>query len=214
MATKKIIYVAHDIEKTGCQLIKHPIISVGFFVGDEHGKKITARKFNIAVNWYKEKNDKVIDYGDFEQRCVDTFWLKLDKNIINSCLLNPDPQPAQKVWVDIAKFLDELEEVFPETEYNIKFLTDNASFDTASIDYALEKYCNRRPMRYSSTGKYRSIICVDDMFEMLETSIQNDIYKCINKLVTHDHDPINDAYFIYLLYIHTLKFKPIQCIYS
>lgn len=200
------VFVAIDIEKTGSYLIQNPIISVGFFIGDIEGKTISSHKFNIAVRWpiYINDDSEIESYGDFERRCWVEFWSKLDKKILNKCLQNPTPEKPEIVWQNISRFLNELEEKYPDKK--IKFLTDNASFDIASIDYALEKYCGRAPMRYSSTGKYRSVISADDMFDMLPNLIQDKYKKEIDEIVIHDHDPVHDAQFIYLQYVYAMRY--------
>lgn len=207
------ILVAHDIEKTGSNLISNPIISVGFYIGDLYGNHISSHKFNIKVNWPDIVDNVVKDYGDFEPRCWNEFWSKLDIDIIESCLDNPAPLPAKDAWIAIAKFIDELEIRFPEDRYKIKFLSDNASFDTASIDYALEKYANRSPMRYSSTGEYRSVISADDMFEMLSPRKIKYANKYIDSRVKHDHDPVNDAHHMYLQYVKAIELKDVSDCY-
>jgi hypothetical protein len=209
MASKKVILVAHDIEKTGSFIIANPIISVGFFVGDDQGNTLLTRKFNIQVKWptyvYNGDNKEKMLYNDFEPRCWDEFWSKLDPAIKDRCLV--DAKPAQEAWFEVSKFLDELEILYPEDTHKIVFVTDNASFDTASIDYALEKYCQRAPMRYSSKGKYRSVKSGDDMYDMMPDERKHEAKERIDKLVKHDHDPVNDAHFIYLQYVEALKYQ-------
>lgn len=193
----KLICVAVDIEKSGC-MFKYPIVSIGFVVG--HKKEIYEKKrFNIQVNWEKESNG-----GDFEDRCYDEFWSKQPQNIIDECIDNA--LSAEQQYPLLAEWINQLETTYPSPEYKISFLTDNASFDIASIDYGLEKYLNRKPMRYSSTGKYRSIISADDMLYMLNDENKKKAYFEINKDVVHDHNPVNDAHFVYLQYYYALLF--------
>jgi hypothetical protein len=113
----------------------------------------------------------------------------------------------EDAWFFIEKWINSLEIKYPSSENKICFLTDNASFDVASIDYCLEKYCNRSPMRYSSDGKYRSVYSADDMLSVLSKSDQSIVYELIKKDVEHDHNPVNDAHHIYLQYYYTLKFS-------
>lgn len=189
-------FVSVDIEKTGSFLIQNPVISVGFFVGDDQGNKLLTKKFNMQVKFPVKD-----DYGDFEPRCWDEFWSKLDQKIIEASTENAQPQ--ETAWKAVNAFLDELEAKYDK----IKFLTDNASFDIASIDYNLEKYCKRAPMRYNSKGKYRSVISADDMLDMLPEKELKLAYEYINANSKHDHDPVNDAHNIYLQYIQAIKYK-------
>lgn len=134
-------------------------------------------------------------------RCWDNFWSSLNDEIKDKNLV--DIHDFKSGWMKVKNWLESLESKYK----NIKFLTDNASFDTASIDYALEKYCDRMPMRYSSKNEYRSVISADDMFDMLPIDKQKQAYEEIKQKVKHDHDPINDSHYIYLLYIYAQKMK-------
>jgi hypothetical protein len=189
-------YVAHDIEKTGSFLIQNPVISVGFYIGDENGNELEKKRFNMEVNW-----PETDDYKDFEPRCWNEFWLKQDKSIIDDCKIDAKDQKTS--WNELKIFIDSLEEKYTK----IKFLTDNASFDTASIDYNLEKYTDRVPMRYSTNGKYRGVISADDMLDMLPEDRFNEAMTNIKNNAKHDHNPVNDAKFIYLMYIEAMKYK-------
>lgn len=192
------VYVAVDIEKTGSSFTKHKVMSVGFFVGDRNGKCLETKRVNLDVKFPSEGN-----FGDFEERCWQEFWSKLDSKIID--ILTTDQVSQQEGWNQVAKFIDGLEEKYPNTK--IKFLTNNTSFDIANIDYNLEVYCSRLPMRYSSKGKYRSVISADDMLEMLPNSLYSAARQRIHSVVKHDHDPINDAHSIYLQYIEAILYK-------
>jgi hypothetical protein len=201
----KRIAIAVDIEKAGCKF-KYPIISIGFVVG--HKEEIFEKKrFNIKVNWESE-----IKGGDFEDKCITEFWSKQSPNIINECKENAlSPEETYKL---INEWLNNLENKFPSNEYKICFLTDNASFDIASIDYELEKYLNRSPLRYSSEGKYRGVYSADDMIKVLPSCNISKIYELIDKKVKHDHNPVNDAYFIYLEYYYALLYSNHQEIWE
>lgn len=187
------VFVAHDIEKAGA-LLSHPIVSVGFYIGDAYGGKLETFQMNIKVKWPEAK-----DYGDFEPRCWDNFWSKLSEEVKEN--ITKDALEPEEAWFKIKEWLVGLESKYS----NIKFLTDNASFDSASIDYCLEKYCKSMPMRYSTKGAYRSIISADDKFEMLPSKLQQSAYEEIKKQVNHDHNPVNDAHYIYLLYHYSQK---------
>ena len=62
-------------------------------------------------------------------------------------------------------------------------------------------------MRYSSKGKYRSVISADDMLDTVYDKHKQAIDEYINKRAIHDHDPINDAHHIYLQYIQAMYYK-------
>ena len=195
------IYVAVDIEKAGTKLIQYPVVSVGFVVANAHSV-LAKKRFNLKVNWSSETEG-----GDFEERCLNEFWNKLPQDVINGCMI--DVYSQSDGWNEIAKWIDNLEVLYPDDKYNIKFLTDNASFDIATIDYNLEKYVKRNPMRYSSTNKYRSVISADDMLDMAPDEYVKLVHDYINNLpdACHNHNPINDAYNIFLQYFNALQYK-------
>jgi len=180
---KRKIYVAHTIEKAGYKIIAYPVVSVGFAIADDIDI-ISTHKFNILVKWYitqqqltprqapqnnTEQNDAIVgqnaltvsDYGDFEKKTVDEFWNRVP---IDTQELQTDAKPANEAWAEIAAFIDNLETEYPDAE--IIFLTNN-SFDTANIDYNLELYTKRHPMRFSTTGAYRKVLNANDMFAMI-----------------------------------------------
>lgn len=205
---KQTILVALDIEKTG-GFYRHPVMSVGFYVGDMDCNELETFKVNISVRWPMVVGD-MIDYGDFEPRCWDEFWSKQPDNIVAECK-NPEPVDASTAWHQVEAFLNRLETAYPADQYKIKFLTDNASFDVAAVDYALEKYCGRLPMRYSVLGKYRSIISADDMLDMLPKNARIAADNFIKTKVTHDHNCINDAKYIYWQYILAMWYANKDC---
>jgi galactitol-specific phosphotransferase system IIB component len=221
---KRKIYVAHDIEKAGCKIMAYPVVSVGFVVADDIDI-ISKHKFNILVKWYTtvapshvqqqftqqilqnndEQNDAIAgqdalltvsDYGDFEKKTVDEFWNRVP---IDTQEMRVNAKPANEAWADIAKFIDNLETEYPDAE--IIFLTNN-NFDTANIDYNLELYTKRQPMRFSTTGVYRKVINADDMFAMIPDFEQERVKKEICDHMLGNHDPVNDAHYIYEQYIY------------
>lgn len=205
---KKIILVAVDIERTGSFMIKNKTLSIGFYIGDGIGNKLSTHKFNTTVKWPKYGEEtEILDYGDFEPRCWDEFWVKLQHSIVEKCVENAKSE--KETWTEVADFLNDLEIKYPESEYEIKFLSDNPAFDIGNIDYGLEKYANRLPMRYSSKGVYRSVIASDDMIGMLSGKEFQITQTLINNQVEQQylHDPIYDANKIYLQYIYALLYK-------
>jgi DNA polymerase III epsilon subunit-like protein len=155
-------YIAVDIEATGASYKKHKVLSVGFVVGD--GTVVLERKrFNVLALW-----KPVEEGGDFEARCINEFWSKMDEKTKEEC--KRDAVEDFVAWKAIEGWLNEMEHKYEK----IEFLTDNASFDIARIDYCLDKYCDRLPMRFSTTGKYRAIysaICLSQMARCSELSI-------------------------------------------
>lgn len=209
--TKKVLFVAVDIEKAGALLTKHPIISIGHVlvsrtieVAADKSERIVSdrliegRRFNFLVVW-----SSVEEGGSFEKRCYDEFWSKLDQKIIDGC--RADALSTKEGWATYAAWLTSLEKNFPD--HKVKFLTDNASFDVASIDYNLEVWANRLPMRYSSNNRYRAVVSADDMLEAVPEPFQKVAFEFVRKNSNHDHNPINDAYSIWLQFMVADAFK-------
>lgn len=189
-------FVAFDIEKTGCLNYTHPIVSIGYVVGDSKGNLFEKKKINLLVKWPQCDLKGINCYGDFEPRCWDEFWSKRPSELLKALQQNALSQ--EEGLKQFAEFLNSLELKYE----SIVFLSDNASFDIAALDVNLERYAKRNPLRYSTTGKYRSLLPPDDLFETLSVEQQNELSKkYITPFVVHDHDPSNDAEFIYRQYI-------------
>jgi len=209
MSEKKTILVALDIEKAGCQLMTHPIISIGWCIGDTDGTVLDKSSLNIQTDWpITNESGKVIQYGAFEPRCWDEFWSKQSPELIRELKRDTIPQPVALQY--FSSFLDSLENKYPENTHKIKFLSDNAAFDIATLDYNLEIYAGRRPLCYSKTGKYREVEALDNMLDMLPSEIVNVEKVKINDLVKHDHHPANDAEVIYREWLLARKLKKIM----
>jgi hypothetical protein len=151
----KTIFVACDIEKAGDSLEKYPVVSLGFFVGDDKGNQLCTFHQNFQVEWYSmlksEGKTYITNYGDFEPRCVNEYWTsgKVSEDVIKICKENAQPQ--NQAWINVGNFLENLETTYPSSK--IKFLSDNPSYDIATIDYHLFKHTGREGLRYSTTGK-------------------------------------------------------------
>jgi len=222
--SKTVIVVGVDIETAGPKY-SHPVLSVG----DLTGKLLEQKKFNFKTEWFTKNEDgKVVSYGNFEPRCVDEFWHKMTQDIVDKCIHNPEAEEETVGWKNLADWLDSLEDRYPsetfkikfatdnanqsnslENRYSseIKFATDNATFDVARIDYNLEKHVGRPPMRYSREGKYRGVVSADDMLDMLPEEEFKKAKERINSVVVHDHDCVNDSYNILLQYVEAVKYK-------
>jgi len=201
---KNTIFVAVDIEKCGPLLIAHKVVSVGICIGDGSKNIIERKKFNLKVKWWVINDDDVLlpyftDYGDFEEGCLKQFWSKLNASVLEACYTNPEPLEQTDGWHAIAEYIDSLETTYQG--HQIKFLTDNGEFDIGNINYNLEKYVDRKPMRYSTTGEFRSVINTKGMLKMIPPKERTDIIKQCEQEASHNHDCVSDAENIYLQYI-------------
>jgi len=71
----KKIFLALDIEKTGCKNLAHPICAIGWCLGSEAGEVLEKGRINLRVQW-PQREGGTWNYGDFEPRCWDEFWSK------------------------------------------------------------------------------------------------------------------------------------------
>jgi hypothetical protein len=198
---KKEIFAASDIEKTG-RLMKNKITSVGIVVGDEDGNILHKKKFNLEVDWFSEDFKEL---GDFEERCVNQFWKKVHPDVIKELKTNSVSQ--EEGWRLISEFFKSLEEEYPPESYDIVFLSDNLAYDIAHINYNLEKYLNQPEIRYSSKDVYRSQYPADDLFYTMEPKALKEAEARIKKIVSSDHNPVNDAHVIYLQFLEYNNYK-------
>lgn len=180
--------VSVDIETTGGKF-SNKVMAVGFAIGDKQGNIYELKQFNLEFS-----NE------DFSKKCFEEFWVKYPEQILE---LKKNALPQAQGWTKICEYIDGLEQKYSK----LKFVTDNASFDHAFINYNLERYCDRLPMRYSSTGKYRSVVAPDDMLAMIPDQTLEKLMAHLNKKYPHDHNPVNDAVNIYHQYVYALKIK-------
>lgn len=218
MAKRKEVVVAVDIEKTGDRLMADRIISVGLQIGYPEnpeptgeddptplkGWLIESKRFNFQVEWFDVEKKT---YGDFEPRCVDEFWSRQSETIIADCKENA--LPPKEGWASFRGYIDSLEEKYPYQQYKLRFLSDNPSFDIAGIDCELERYdhpiLRRTKGAFPWPHNYRSVVAADDCLFILPKNSQDYIMKDIKEVVQHDHNPLNDAYCIYLYYVYACK---------
>jgi hypothetical protein len=202
---RKEIFFAVDVERTGTHLISGKTCAVGFFLGNAQGKELVSKRWRLAVEWPKLGDSGVVSYGDFEPKCWDEFWAKQPKEYIES--IKRAAQTQQKGWESVAAWIEKWERDYDPEKYKIVFLSDNPSFDIAAIDYALEVHTGRLPLRYSSTGEYRSVKNPMQMFDMLPHDTQAAFKKRMQEAgIVHNHDPVEDARLILHTYFEVRRF--------
>lgn len=207
---RETILVGVDIEKAGTGVNAHPVVSVGVAVMkgynnllrdgsfDANEPPLSKFRLNLQCKWFVPGGD----CGDFEPDRVRAFW-----NNINECspdvwrVLQEAAVPQKEGFQFLARWLDGLEDTYPSEQYRIEFVSDNPSFDIGTLDSHLERYTGRRPLRYATTGRYRSVMNPDDMLWSFPYHLQEDGLVAISKVVTHDHLPDNDAH------EHVLRYK-------
>lgn len=179
-------YIAVDIESLG-STYDHPVVAVGFVVGDKLGNELESRLFVLPF-----------DESKIEPRCKEEFWDK-QPGLLDS-FRKSEFKTEKDAWQAISDWLDA-----KETEYfGIELLSDNPAFDIALIDYNLHLHLNRRPMRYTKAGKYRSISDPSERLHMCPRWFRDTFKENFGFL--HSHNPCDDARYIYLSQIYSEKY--------
>jgi hypothetical protein len=191
----KRIFIAFDIEHTG-----ETLLAIGMCVGNEKGHVLQKKRINVRVKWPDSES-----LGDFDNRCWSEFWSKQPQSLITT--LQTGAVSLKDAMDALVSWLNELEILYPSRDYKIKFLSDNPSFDIGNLDWYLKTQCGRRALRYSSDGTYRAVENPDDMLDMFPKEQVQRKLDAIRALVVHDHDPSNDAEFIYRQYLAALDLR-------
>jgi hypothetical protein len=181
----KRIYLAYDVEATGCRVLTDEVACVGFVEGDEKGNILFKKRFSMKTN------------GNFEAECKSGFWDKLPKDVYEILLSGQVDQLT--IWKEIATYIDSLETKYPNCE--IVLLSDNPAFDNKFIDVNLERYTGRKPICYDSKRGYRSTEDAHQYYTSMPTEHKTEIKRLVNELVEHNHMPENDAAHHYYTYI-------------
>ncbi len=183
-------YIAIDIEKAGKRL-DDAILAIGICIGDDKGTVYEKKLWCL----------KMPEGKDFEKRCYSEFWTK-NMDVLN--LIKSQEQDIAEVMKEFAEFIDGLEERF----HRYTFVSDNPAFDIGHLDYYLQTYADRSPLRYTKQGQYRKISDPSEQINMLIN--KENIYNKIDKMITHDHNPMNDAEYIYRMQIETNKYMQLN----
>jgi len=190
----KEVLLGVDVESAGPQPLRHPVVAVGFSVGIYHpGDKVYAevdrRRFAFTVS-----------LNEFDSVCMNDFWDKQDPANFRALVLGLDPAcrpwPREYGWHQVASYIDSLER-HPHLSggHPWLILTDQPGFDMTFITVNLDRYANRLPLNYDSTGKWgrRTI----DTNLVRETSRVPSVSKVeLSRLhagVRHSHLPEEDA---------------------
>jgi hypothetical protein len=180
---KQRAYVAFDIESAGSDLDR-PVLAVGVCHGTnliDYGKRRWCIEFQRA---------------QIEKRCMDEFWSK-HEDILQT--IEKEARNPYIVWKQIARFIDDLETLYPRETHDIIFVSDNPAFDIALIDRNLKSMVDRLPLRYTKDGMYRTISDPSEQRRWFPKRKELDEFVKENSI--HDHLPDNDAEQIYLMQV-------------
>jgi len=190
------MYITVDVETLGSSL-DDDIIAIGFLKGDNESEE-SSRLFLLPF-----------DETKVEERCKREMELKCPG--FPNQFKGSEYKTQAEAWADIRDYID----CFPT---DATFVSDNPAFDIARIDYNLKKYTDRPPMRWAvkyieiSDGtliceavRYRFICDPSERMEMCPWWFQYSFNRAYGYL--HDHNPVNDARFIYLQQIYTDRYR-------
>jgi len=180
-------YLAIDLEA----LDNTHINGIGLVLGDEHGRVLLKKEWWIKVDEKEEVAPQLQ-----RDRCKRDFWGK-DEDLYKLYLEKALDEETQ--IRDFVNTYDTLHKIYGVEERQIKLISDNPEFDFGRLSPYVEKHCKRGPLRYTSTGDYRSITDIGQA--MWYFGVQNMVKEAASKLQLHDHRPSNDAEFIYLSHI-------------
>lgn len=161
------------------------ITAIGVYSGDDKGDTYAKEEF-----WIKK------DLKDFDERCKEQFWDKhpeLYKLVEEGGDEKTQVESFLKLWDGLAKELGVKEE-------EINLISDNAECDYGRLNQLVMKYAPKRgPIRFTTTGQYRSIDGYDSAFWKL--GVDKIVNAYASKIQEHDHRPSNDAHHSHVSYL-------------
>jgi 3' exoribonuclease, RNase T-like len=188
-----------DIENRGKSPSRHGILAVGLVIGNQNGDIIFKKQWNL---------EKLFETQDFELRCIDEFWSKQPKELLESLMQNQ---------VSAKQFAQEFRELLNKYENGLYILSDNPTFDAGFINYYLDHF-GLDSMQYGSNGKSYRIIHDSDSYACgavhapLSYNWPSDDeialmlgFKSPDKSHLMTHNPTDDASKIYLQFIAVIK---------
>lgn len=219
------VAVSIDIESRGDDLIKHGILSIGYCVGRLDREEVLDRG-RISLNpltylSYEETKTcapqelvTARKTQQFEQRCLEEFWLNEDKNPGGKQKLQILMAEGVDPIIGIKKFRDLLDSYDDGVNFQAKIISDNIIFDGGWIDYylslagfgRLQHDVNGRYRRVFDTVDYRRGVCRMDYGDkwMNEKQIIAHFGLTVNP-DDHTHMPDDDAEYIYRFHVQLVN---------
>lgn len=199
--------LAWDIEKSGPRTDKHSMLAIGAVVVRVIDDQEVS-KFRVFM--------KMEEGHDFSEHCRADYWYNFEKNPNNKRVLKLIETEGIPPSDGIRKFADWLDEQ-ERTYTSLAPTTDNPSSDAAWVSHYFQKYLDRHPMihregkeplyrRLHHSNEYARAISLDDgsggdwCQRLREMGIK------VPPKELHDHDPLNDARWIALLYTACIRY--------
>jgi len=180
------LFIAVDIEKDGDHL-NDPILCFGTCLGTPSGQIVEKKIWYMPIADEKPRGE---------------YWNRPENLPLYHAFRKAGAgMTIEMAVVKFVAYFNNLEERYPMI--NLKLVTDNPAYDIGSLDYLVHTVVGRLPLRYSSNGKYRSVIDVSQRMRALHL---NDLLNTkVSKVAVHDHRPDNDAEYIYRLWVECIR---------
>ena len=154
------------------------VCGIGFFVGDEDGRKI------YKENWWIKT-----DMEEMDKRCLKDFW---EKNPVPFKMLKEATKSRAEQMESFRKYYDAVPSSLCIEQKDMKLDGDNPEFDFGGLRIPMKEDCGRDSLRYTTQGEYRGICDYGDAIWNL--GIYQEITEAADKVQKHDHVPANDAH--------------------
>jgi hypothetical protein len=184
------------------------VTGIGLYMGIYSQGKNDVNSPNFKhMTHYKKKKWWIKLPEDFKisKKQMNEFWDKhpdVYKQMIET------ENEEQSVIRDFIKSFDSAIRTFtPDEIKNVVLISDNPLFDFGMLDKLIDKYkCRGFPLRYTTTGRYRSVFSITDSayfgnyFQTIDDKI-----KSHDQNIVHDHSPDNDAQYLAFFHLEVVR---------
>ena len=222
------IVIALDIESGGEDMIRNPLLAVGWYICELGHPEAPLAKGYVSLRplQYIEQssitainalspgaaiNDvlPMVQTQQFDQKCLEEFWHNAERCPMGRQMLERFEREAVDHRVGMTQLRELIDSFDDGVDFKAVIISDNAPFDFGWIDYHFSQHGLRR-LHLRSDGRYRRIFDVVDyrrgLFAMDHGERQFGEKEIIERLKLdinpdmHDHMPDNDARYICLFY--------------
>jgi hypothetical protein len=180
---KKIEAIIQTVDLEGVN--NSTINQIGFFACDQNGVPLVKREWSIKL-----KDGTKFDLHKSE------FWDKYPKLLK---YIEATSLPENIQIKDFVNTFDGVSKYFNFPEEKITIVSNNPEYDFGQLSTYIKEHCRRDPLRYTTTGKYRSIKDIGEALRPL--GIHNIVKKNASEIQTHDHSAPNDAEHICMVHL-------------
>ena len=226
------VVIAIDIESGGTDMIRHPLLAVGWYVCELGKLNQPLEAGYVCPEWLTYIDQSTLEsmanlspgamLGDvqhgvhrqeFEKACLEDFWHNEEKcpgGREHLAKFAAEVVPHRQAMQQIRDLIDRYDD---GTEYEAVLISDNTTYDFGWLDYHLSKEGLRR-VHIRSNDRYRRVFDTVDyrrgLFAMDHGKRQYGERWIIEQLgleidpLEHNHTPDSDARYINMFYHHML----------